>query len=253
MGGVKFHAVRSYKEAIQTVFDATNTSKNGLSVRFSNAYCVALASKDLGYRDVLNGPGLTYPDGAPVALLMKLLKSGRHRSNRVRGPSFFETMLDSCCDKTSIHAFVGTTDTTLAKLSTKIASRYPSIVNGGTYSPPFTSDLDTLVDGIAAWLPKRVDYVWLGLGSPKQDLVGVRLAQITGSTVLGVGAAFDFMAGTSREAPPWIQHAGAEWIYRFLSEPRRLWRRYIFGNTRFILLVLAQFFTKISSGKKRIV
>jgi N-acetylglucosaminyldiphosphoundecaprenol N-acetyl-beta-D-mannosaminyltransferase len=86
----------------------------------------------------------------------------------------------------------------------------------------------------------KADIIWIGLGTPKQDLIAEKLNGLMPATYICVGAAFDFSAGNLRHAPAWMQEAGLEWLFRFVQEPRRLWRRYVFGNVRFILTVIAQ-------------
>nr|WP_072680942.1 WecB/TagA/CpsF family glycosyltransferase [Rhodococcus corynebacterioides] len=204
------------------------------AVRLSNAYCVALAQQRTEYRDVLNGPGLTLPDGSPVVWFMNA-GTGRRDSSRVRGPSLFTHSLDRGRQFGVSHFFVGTTDGTLNRLVAESRARFPGIRIAGTFSPPFGAVDDKVVEETAARVKaSNADIVWVALGTPKQDFFTAALVDAVGRPAVGVGAAFDFLAGTAREAPTWMQNWHLEWFFRFVSEPRRLWRRYLIGNVHFL-------------------
>lgn len=207
-------------------------------VRLANAYSIASASSSSRYMAVMSGPGINYPDGFPVVVFMRLF-SRSLRPERVRGPSLFRAVLDKSRDSGLRHMFIGATSDTLDRLVARIQSEYPGVNIGGVYSPPFESVSDSYIDNIAeAAIRHDCDVVWIGLGTPKQDIVAAKLAEKVGAPCIGVGAAFDFVAGTVPEAPLVLQRLGMEWMYRLLSEPRRLWRRYTVGNVQFLLAVM---------------
>lgn len=237
VAGVPF-GVTNLTEAVEWLL-ATAATRKGIAVRLANAYCIALSSKDVDYRRILTGEGVNLPDGTPVvwALRRKRL-DGDLRAQRVRGPSFFVSALDRSQSRDLSHYFLGATDETLAALAKQIESRFPDVRIAGYYSPPF-GELDADFYRISESKIKKAepDIVWIGLGTPKQDFAAHRLAQSLGIPCVGVGAAFDFVAGTVSEAPLWVQNSGFEWLFRLLSEPRRLWRRYLFGNFRFLIEV----------------
>jgi N-acetylglucosaminyldiphosphoundecaprenol N-acetyl-beta-D-mannosaminyltransferase len=121
-------------------------------------------------------------------------------------------------------------------------NQFPKMQTTGTISPPYKllsdAENEALVDQINATNP---DIVWVGLGSPKQERwMAKNIDRLNASVVIGVGAAFDFHAGRVRQAPRWMQRSGTEWLFRLLSEPRRLWRRYLVGNSLFVLKFTAQ-------------
>ena len=239
IGGLPFEVTdmdRAVEDVIAVASAPTSTS---LAVRLSNAYNVALASKDPEYRRLFEGPGLTFPDGAPVAWAMKSRAREPRKTGRVRGPSFFVEVLDRGRDAGLRHFMLGTTDDTLQKLADQAESRYPGVNIVDSYAPPFGPIEETLDDACLARIASaKPDIVWIGLGTPKQDFAAARLAEELPGVYIGVGAAFDFVAGSVPEAPKWIQNSGFEWAYRLFSEPRRLWRRYLFGNARFLLAVM---------------
>ncbi len=240
VAGVPFVAT-SLEAAVQSFVDgAADATIGGLPVRLSNAYCLALAGTDDRYLQVLQGVGVNLPDGTPVAVVMR--RKGKSRGlavGRVRGPSFFEGVLDAGRQAGLTHYFLGCTDDTLAKLQAKLEERYPGVRVAGSWGPPFGPLSDDFYDEAEQRVAiARPHVLWLGLGTPKQDYAAIELAARLGVPTVGVGAAFDFIAGTMQEAPEFMQRHGLEWVYRLVSEPRRLWRRYLFGNVRFLAAVV---------------
>ncbi|MBB2975539.1 N-acetylglucosaminyldiphosphoundecaprenol N-acetyl-beta-D-mannosaminyltransferase [Microbacterium endophyticum] len=232
VGNVNLHAT-TFEGAVEAVLDAAE-AHIALPVRLSNAWCVVLAQDSAEYSNVLNGPGMTLPDGKPVAAIMKRQRPDL-RIERVRGPSFFRAVLGASQRKNLSHFFIGGTPETLTAMLDKANLDYPELKVAGYWAPPFAPvDDETVSASLKRIQSTSPDIVWIGLGTPKQDFLSSRLASAAGLPCVGVGAAFDFMAGTVREAPRWVQTVGFEWLYRLLTEPRRLWKRYLLGNLRFI-------------------
>ncbi|MDT5181799.1 MAG: N-acetylglucosaminyldiphosphoundecaprenol N-acetyl-beta-D-mannosaminyltransferase, partial [Mycobacterium sp.] len=239
IGGLPFEVTDMDTAVRDVITIATESSDQSLVVRLSNAYCVALASQDQEYRQLFGGPGLTLPDGAPVAWAMRNRARHPQKVGRVRGPSFFVGVLDHGRSSGLRHFMLGATDDTLTKLVDETTTRYPGVNIVDAYAPPFGPVEETVNDECIERIARaKPDIVWIGLGTPKQDFAAAALAERLPGVFVGVGAAFDFVAGSVREAPKWVQNSGFEWAYRLMSEPRRLWRRYLFGNARFILAVL---------------
>ncbi|PND53804.1 WecB/TagA/CpsF family glycosyltransferase [Rhodococcus sp. ENV425] len=234
VGTVPFN-VTTLPDAVTRVIRAAIKSEP-ISIRFSNAYCVALASQDSEYQSLLNGPGLNFPDGTPVAWFMK---KNAHKKGfifgRVRGPSLFTETLNAGRKDNVGHFFLGTTQETLENLEAAVADRFPGTRISGRFAPPFAPlDEDFYRDCAARVAATDAQLIWVALGTPKQDFVAVELAKRVGRPCAAVGAAFDFVAGTAKEAPVWMQNSGTEWVYRLATEPRRLWRRYLLGNIQFL-------------------
>lgn len=207
-------------------------------VHLANAYTVALADSPGSYRDALAAPAINFPDRKPIGWVSSLRgqKPGLHQ---VRGTELFRNVLDQGRTHELRHYLLGSTPEVLELLEREIRSRFPGISIVGVGSPPFrrlTSherrDQDQAIRDSGAQI------VWVGLGTPKQDHEARRLVENLPIVAVAVGAAFDFAAGTRREAPRCIVATGLEWAFRFAIEPRRLWRRYVFGNARFIYAVL---------------
>jgi len=226
--------VTTFEDAVEALLNAREREIG--SVRLVNAWCVVLAEDDDAYRQVVNGPGLSLPDGAPVVAAMRK-QSGGESAQRVRGPSLFEAVLERGQHTELRHFLLGGAPDTLEALIAKIGAKYPDATIAGSWSPPFVP-LDDATTTRAAEMATsaRADIIWVGMGAPKQDILAARIAERTGRTAVGVGAAFDFLAGTVREAPVWMQRVGMEWLFRLLAEPRRLWKRYLVGNVRFLFI-----------------
>jgi len=198
-----------------------------MSLRLANAYCVASANRSNDYGELLSNGAPNFPDGTPVALAL--------RAARVRGPSFFRAVLAVTAEREVKHYFVGSTPEVLAALIERLRDEHPRLSIAGWHSPPFAPLDAPYLERIAAEVQaRRPDIVWVGMGTPKQDFVADYIARTTKIAAVGVGAAFDFVAGSVSEAPRWVQRSGIEWLYRLTQEPRRLWKRYFMGNAQFV-------------------
>ena len=210
-------------------------------LRLTNAYTVALANERPEYFELCNGRGVNLADGSPVAVLIKLLSAYRRTGGdpgRVRGPSLFNEVLSQGRSEGISHFFLGATESTLGKIVSRANEDLPGIRISGTFSPKFAPlDDHYLLECEAAVASTDADIIWVGLGTPKQDFVAAHLAQRTGKLCIGVGAAFDFFAVTDPEAHSVFQVLGIEWLFRLASEPRRLWKRYLIGNLKFLVAV----------------
>jgi N-acetylglucosaminyldiphosphoundecaprenol N-acetyl-beta-D-mannosaminyltransferase len=208
------------------------------SVRLANAWSAVLAARSPEYLAVLNGDGVTFPDGASITGTMRVLRRGQYQhGRRVRGPSLFVECMDAGRERGLRHFLLGTTDPTLDALSAELQARFPGVQISGTYSPPFRPLDEEFIDACCRRIAQSdCDVVWVALGVPKQDLLAHELARRLHVTCVGVGAAFDMLSGRVREAPLWMQRLGVEWVFRLAVEPRRLWRRYLLGNLAFLRL-----------------
>ncbi|MBY6349117.1 WecB/TagA/CpsF family glycosyltransferase [Rhodococcoides corynebacterioides] len=237
VGSVPF-VVTSIDEAAQFVLSRAG-SELPVPIRLANAFCVASADSDKDYRAILQGPGLNFPDGQPVVWFMRAYGNASRKPERVRGPSFFEHCLKMGRLYKTRHFFVGTSPSTLNALTAAVSARFPGAEIAGSYAPDFAPISEAMIERIAYEVNSSdCDLVWVAMGTPKQDFVAAALAPVVNRPCIGVGAAFDFVAGTTREAPSWIQRSSLEWLYRLATEPGRLWRRYLFGNARFLYVAL---------------
>jgi N-acetylglucosaminyldiphosphoundecaprenol N-acetyl-beta-D-mannosaminyltransferase len=196
--------------------------------------------KDPNLRRICSASGLTTPDGMPLVWLCRL-KGHRHVS-RVYGPDLMLALCKRSVTRGYKHFFYGGAKGVPEQLAANLQHRFPGLTVVGTHSPPFRP-LTPEEDDQAVQMINEVspDVVWIGLGSPKQEQwMATHIDRIKSPVLIGVGAAFDFLTGRKRQAPRWMQRSGLEWLFRLLTEPRRLWRRYLVNNPLFVLLVLAQ-------------
>jgi N-acetylglucosaminyldiphosphoundecaprenol N-acetyl-beta-D-mannosaminyltransferase len=210
----------------------------GRHVHLANAYTVSLADKSKGYRSVLADPAVNFPDGKPIGWVSRLHRD-TPRLSQVRGPRLFLDVFDRGRESDVRHYLLGSTPEVLEKLTAELHRKFPGILIVGAESPPFRKLAEAeIFEQDARIRQSGAQIVWVGLGTPKQDVECRRLALSLPVVAMAVGAAFDFAAGTLRVAPLWMGAIGLEWAFRFQQEPRRLWRRYVFGNARFLKTAL---------------
>ena len=199
----------------------------------SNVHTTVTAYEDKKYRNVQNGGIMAIPDGAPLSSLGQ--KRGFKNMKRITGPSLMEEIFKISSSKGYRHYFYGSTDETLKKMNSVLTATYPGIQIVGMYSPPFrpmTKEEDReIVERINRTKP---DFIWVGLGAPKQEIWMARHQGRMNGLMIGVGAGFDYHAGNIERAPLWMQKSSLEWLYRLLQDPKRLFRRYWHTNTKFI-------------------
>lgn len=195
-------------------------------------------NKDL--RKIVNENGLATPDGMPLVWLCHF--HGYSEVTRVYGPDLVLAFCDYSIRKGYRHYFYGGSDGAAQELKKNLERRYPGLNVVGTYSPPFrpvgTMEEQPVIEAINALRP---DVVWVGLGTPKQDFwVAQHRPLLSAPVLVAVGAAFDFHTGRVPQAPVWMQRHGLEWLFRFMQEPRRLWKRYLVNNPLFVYLITLQ-------------
>ncbi len=209
-------------------------------VCITGVHGVMESQRDPALRAILCGSGLTTPDGMPLVWLSKL--QGFRHVTRVYGPDLMLAMCECSPEKGYRHFLYGGDEELVEALAARLRQRYAGLQIVGAYAPPFrplTPEEDAeIVRTINDAAP---DIVWVGLSTPKQERwMAEHHRRITAPVLVGVGAAFDFNAGRKRQAPPWMQRHGLEWLFRLFQEPKRLWRRYLLNNPRFVALVLLQ-------------
>lgn len=210
---------------------------SGDYITVANVHTTITAYEDETYRTIQNGGIMAIPDGGPLSSV------GRHRGyfamERVTGPSYMEEILRLSSQYGWKHYFYGSTSETIEKMRKTLDTRYPEAQIVGMYSPPFravTVDEDeAIVREINLLQP---DFIWVGLGAPKQEIWMAQHQGRLSGLMVGVGAAFDYCAGNIDRAPQWMQRTNLEWLYRLLQEPRRLFCRYFTTNTKFIWHVI---------------
>lgn len=210
----------------------------GVAVHFANAYTVALADDDRGYAGLFSrGDAAVFTDGVPVAWAGRRFYPELAADwERVYGPDVMTAVLDASTAEGPTHYLLGGSPQVLADLQQAIAQRWPAATIVGAESPPYRALTDAERSAQDARIADSgAQIVWVGLGTPKQDWEVARIAAELPVVAMAVGAAFDFLAGATSQAPVWMQRSGLEWAYRLGTEPRRLGKRYLWGNPRFVL------------------
>jgi N-acetylglucosaminyldiphosphoundecaprenol N-acetyl-beta-D-mannosaminyltransferase len=203
------------------------------AVYLCNVHVAVTASHDAGLAQALRAGDLVLPDGAPIAWMQRRL--GALGQRRVDGPNLM-TQVSGAAQQCGLPVYLlGGSLAALAALEERLAREFPLLRIAGSFSPPYRElSAEENERMVAAINDSGAGIVFVGLGCPKQELWIALHTRTVRAVMLGVGAAFDFHAGLKRRAPTWMQDTGLEWLHRLVSEPRRLWRRYVFTNSVFI-------------------
>ena len=207
-------------------------SLSGGYITVANVHTTVTAFEDEKYRKVQNGAILAMPDGGPLSSVGR--KRG-YKMSRTTGPSFMGEIFAVSASRGYRHFFYGSTTGTLEKLKSDLEKNYPGIEIAGMYSPPFrplySEEDEEIVEKINA---ADADFVWVGLGAPKQEIWMAEHQGNVKGLMVGVGAGFDYFAGNIQRAPEWMQKNNLEWLYRLMQDPKRLFNRYWHTNVKFI-------------------
>jgi exopolysaccharide biosynthesis WecB/TagA/CpsF family protein len=198
--------------------------------------------RDKQFKKVLNGINIVAPDGQPVRWALNILY-GAALKDRVYGPKFMHFLCGKAMEEGVGIYLYGSDEKTLEKLKSNLHQEFPSLQIAGAESPPFRQ----LTIAEDTEMIKRVNssgagIVFIGLGCPKQEVFAYEHRNSIKAAQICVGAAFDFIAKTKKTAPTWMQAHGLEWLYRLVSEPGRLWKRYLVTNTLFLVMFLQAYF-----------
>jgi N-acetylglucosaminyldiphosphoundecaprenol N-acetyl-beta-D-mannosaminyltransferase len=226
----------NYVSAGMSVLD-WGQKKESHYVCVANVHMVMEAYDSPDFRSVVNAADLVVPDGMP--LVWTLRKMGSAGQERVYGPELTLRLLSAAAEQGIPVGFLGGTQETTELLVNNVHQRFPALQIVFRFSPPFRPvpvDKDALI--VKEINDSGARILFVGLGCPKQENWMAAHAGRVQAVMVGVGAAFDFIAGTKRQAPKWMQPIGLEWLFRFSQEPGRLWRRYLYHNPRFVLLVM---------------
>jgi len=213
--------------------------------RVSRLVCCAsvnniMAARDSAdFREVMANADLVTSDGMPLVWLLR--RFGIHDAERVYGPDLMPAVLEAAAKSGVPIGLYGGGAEVLSRLVERLAARFPELTIAYTESPPFRAPTPEEDDRTTLAIAKSgVRILFIGLSTPKQERWMYAHRGRVDAVMLGVGAAFDFLAGSKPQAPRWMQNSGLEWLFRLATEPRRLWRRYLGQNPRFAVLALAQ-------------
>jgi N-acetylglucosaminyldiphosphoundecaprenol N-acetyl-beta-D-mannosaminyltransferase len=209
-------------------------ANTGYAVHLCNAWTLALARRDPSLSAALNRGDLNLPDGTPLTWIGRRIGFSNMK-RRVYGPDLMLATMRAGRRQGLRHYLYGSTPEVIEALQRRLIELVPGVNIVGGESPPFRA-LSAKEDGelIERLRQFQPDMVWVGLGTPHQDLFVDHFRYSLDATLVAVGAAFDFISGSKSQAPTWMQDRGLEWLFRLATEPRRLWRRYLIGNALFL-------------------
>ncbi len=223
-------------------FLCENTSK---TVAVCNANTLVRAYRNLEIKQLIDSFDVKTPDGFPVAKSLKILM--KNNQKRVDGFNLFHKTIKHGLEKNISHYFFGNNEQIVFSMINKLKDLYPDINIAGFYCPPLIAT-ERLTDNeyIKDLLEKDPDIIWVSLGFPKQEnfIYNIKKIHQVRSNFVGVGAVFEWVAGTKVKAPEWLADFGLEWIFRLVQEPKRLYRRYLIDNFLFIIYFIKQYLGK---------
>jgi N-acetylglucosaminyldiphosphoundecaprenol N-acetyl-beta-D-mannosaminyltransferase len=242
-------ALTDYEAALDWM-DATIASGEPAYVAVAATHTVMASAEDPELRAAIDNAALTVPDGQPLVWAINAL--GHPLPSRVYGPE----LMDQACARAAklghrIYLYGGRNEGALYQLTLNLRRRHEGLKIVGGQSPPFRSlTEDERTDIVDEINRSKADVVWVGIGVPKQEKWMAEMRpRLNAPVLVGVGAAFDFHAGLVPQAPTWMQDSGLEWAYRLGHEPRRLWRRYLRYNPRFVLGFARQYGRHVLDGR----
>jgi N-acetylglucosaminyldiphosphoundecaprenol N-acetyl-beta-D-mannosaminyltransferase len=243
----------TYRETTDAVTDMAIAGHGGM-ICVANVHMVMEAFDDPAFRQIVNSADRVTPDGMPLVAALRRL--GIPQAERVYGPTLTPIVCERAAELALPVGFYGGTPETVEAVVRELSRRHPKLRIPFAFSPPFRP-LDAAEDAsvVEAIEEAGVKILFVGLGCPKQERWMAAHTHELGCVMLGVGAAFDFIAGRKRQAPAWLQQRGLEWLFRLCTEPFRLWRRYLIGNPRFLyyfaLQLLRARHARVASSESR--
>lgn len=216
----------------------------------SNVHTTVMAYRDKDYQKVQNAGAMALPDGKPLSIVSR--RRGFWEAERVPGPDLMVHLFKESEEKGYRHYFYGSTEKTLQMLKENLQKEYPFLKIAGMYSPPFRKLTPQEDEQIIKQInDAEPDFIWVALGAPKQEYWMYEHQSKVSGIMIGVGAAFDFSAGTVKRAPKWMQECCLEWLYRITQDPVRLIPRYFSTNFTFLWLVFKESFRQKKKRRKK--
>jgi N-acetylglucosaminyldiphosphoundecaprenol N-acetyl-beta-D-mannosaminyltransferase len=238
----------NYDQAVERILLWAQHQKSRY-VCVANVHMLMEAHDSAAYRQIVNSADLVTPDGMPLVWVMRL--KGERNQQRVYGPALMMHVLEMACRENISVGFYGSSPEVLRALLTRIKAQFPQLNITYSFSPSFQKiSREENLEAIQRINASSTRILFVGLGCPKQEKWMAEQRGRINAVMIGVGAAFDFHAGLKPQAPSWMQMAGMEWFHRLATEPRRLWRRYLYHNPRFILLALQDLLNHSINNKK---
>ena len=225
--GNKINVFPTYRDLYDFIRESRETAaaeKKYITV--NNVHTMVEGFRNPSFQQIINESFLSIPDGKPLQVVGKL--KGAKKISRLFGPTVMEKFIDWGRQDNVRHFFFGSNEANLQKLKEAIETKYPGTIISGMIAPPFKPidqwDNDSFIAAINSAQP---DFIWIGLGAPKQERWMYTHAKNINGFLFGIGAGFDYLAGNTKHAPVWMKNASLEWLYRLIQEPGRLWKRYL--------------------------
>jgi N-acetylglucosaminyldiphosphoundecaprenol N-acetyl-beta-D-mannosaminyltransferase len=238
----------TFDEVVNSVIDLAKSKKSSY-ICICNVHSIVESYFSTKFRDVINGSCIATPDGMPVAWFIKRVYKSNQK--RVCGPDLMPKILKRAESEGVSVYFYGSSTETLNNLILNTQLKFPDLNIAGYFSPPYAPlDQEQLEQHVNHIKQTKAQIVFVGMGCPKQELLMHKVYRNVPAVFLGVGAAFDFMAGTTSRAPRFMQNYGFEWLFRLFENPRRLFFRYFKTNLVFLFLV-GKYFLKISKSNNQ--
>lgn len=231
----------SRAHAADSVVERALAGDPGAYVCLTNVHTTVASQRSPALRKAVDDAFLSVPDGMPLIWILR--RRGHLETEKVTGIEFIPMVASRGLDLGLRHFFYGGAPGVAVRAGLRLEDLVPGVHVVGAASPPFAqTHVGLATEGLERELRRTEPHVmWVGLGAPKQDLWMAHIAETLRVPVLiGVGAAFDYLAGTKPPAPAFLRHIGLEWLFRFAVEPKRLWRRYLIGNSTFVYLVMRE-------------
>jgi N-acetylglucosaminyldiphosphoundecaprenol N-acetyl-beta-D-mannosaminyltransferase len=224
----------NYEEVTSRVMDWSRAGESR-TVCVANVHVIMEAYDSSQFQGMINGSDIVTPDGMPLVWILR--RRGHPHQTRVYGPDLTLKLVEAAAEYGVPVGFYGSTPAVLEKLTARLKDLYPQLNIVYSTSPPFrplsTTEDERVTNDINT---STARILFVGLGCPRQERWIMEHRGRVQSVMLAVGAAFDIHAGSKPQAPAWMQRSGLEWIFRLLTEPERLWKRYFFHNPRFLWL-----------------
>ena len=238
--GVHFR-VTNMEDARDEILDNIDELR-GKYICFSNVHTTVMSYRDSNYRRIQNEAAIVFPDGRPISFVQKW--RGADNAEQVAGPDMMPVLWKATANTGKRHFFYGGSQETVDKLRHKLETEYPGVEIAGMISPPYRELTEEEEQEFLQEInDSKADFLWVGLGAPKQEIWMSEHQDQVNCVMFGVGAGFDFHAGTVKRAPKWMRTHYLEWLFRLSQDPKRLWNRYVNTNVRFLFLIVREMFS----------
>lgn len=246
-------AITNMQDTVKLIVEQIDELQ-GNFICLSNVHTTVMSQKDEEYRNIQNSAFLALPDGSPLSLVQRL--RGYRMAEQVAGPDLMAELWKATENTEISHYFYGSTPETIEALEKNLKKEYPGIKIAGMEAPPFRPLTEAEdAEAVARINLSGAAIVWVGLGAPKQEKWMYEHRGKVNALMLGVGAGFDFHAGTVKRAPAWMRKHYLEWLYRLIQDPKRLWKRYVQTNGKFLLISVKDAFVwkkYVDEGRKNL-